>query len=152
VDNASSPHVSGAAALLEEIGIVGLNAKALLINSADDIYSEGWDKYTGWGYLNIQNALDWNAYLSNTYINDSILIETSNLQESYIYPIYANYYDLNNEDIKCTLAWRRYFDNQGNTYLQNFDLFLQGSDSNAESISEIDNVEQVVLDMQTILI
>jgi len=144
--SASAPHVTGAVGLLEEIGITGLKAKTLLINSADDLRTESWDKYTGWGFLNVQNALDWNSYLTETFIQSDTLETDLSNQIVYLEPTYADLYDLNDTNIKCTISWRRYFDILGDPYLQNFDLFLQGQDSNAESTSEIDNVEQVVLD------
>lgn len=146
--SASSPHVSGALALLQQIDVNGLNAKAVLLNSADDVNSESWDKYTGWGYLNIQNALDWNAFVTQNFISDSILTPIdNNLQTSFIYPTYADFYVANSDtNLKCTTAWRRIFDVNDDSFVQNFDLFANVGGTTDSSESAIDNVEQVFID------
>jgi|GEM_PF-3370849 len=143
--SASSPHVTGALGLLEQINITGLKAKSLLLNSADDVNSEGWDIYTGWGYLNIQNALDWNSYLEENSINTDIQIKDSNTQTTYMLPTYANFYDANSQNVKCTVVWKREFDVNGTSYLQNFDLALKNDFNYFLSNSVVDNVEQLDL-------
>ncbi len=146
--SASSPHVSGALALLQQLDVNGLNAKAVLLNSADDVNSESWDKYTGWGYLNIQNALDWNAFVSQDFISDSVLTPIdNNLQTTFIYPTYANFYSANSDtNLKCTTVWRRIFDANNDSFVQNFDLFANVDATTDLSESAIDNVEQIFVD------
>lgn len=60
------PHVSGAVAVLlqsllgTKVGVTsytGFQIKSWLIQSADDIMASGFDKDSGWGRINIENAL-----------------------------------------------------------------------------------------------
>ena len=142
--SASTPHVTASAALLSQLGLTPLEVKALLINSADDVNAVSWDRYTGWGYVNLQNAYDQNSF-SREYVFDvDNFYYDNNFYNTLIYKSLDDYFFLDsNENAKCSLVWRRSFDNNGNPFLQNFDLNLIKADSNQISNSSIDNVEQV---------
>jgi serine protease AprX len=143
--SASTPHVAGAAILLQELGLTNLEIKSVLINSADDISTSSWDKYTGWGYLNIKNALDQNAFVDTNVVDVSTNTIDSNKQTIYLYPSYSNFYDLNDVNAKCSVVWNREFDESGDPYLQNYDLYIKTDYATDTSTSSVDNVEQVYL-------
>ena len=142
--SASSPHVTASASLLGSLGLNSLEVKALLINSADDINSSSWDKYTGWGYINLQNAYDQNSFSNEFEFDVDNFYYDNNLYNTLIYKSLDDYFYLDsNENAKCSLVWRRYFDNDSNPYLQNFDLNLIKDENTELSNSLIDNVEQI---------
>jgi len=64
----AAPFVSGAASLLFSVypNLVGKQVERMLVQSANDIETPGWDQFTGAGRLNIVRALftDPNAYLT----------------------------------------------------------------------------------------
>ncbi|MCX8190273.1 MAG: S8 family peptidase [Candidatus Diapherotrites archaeon] len=160
----AAPHVTGAAALL--IGKFNLNwlqAKALLINSADDWGEPGWDINYGWGYLNLKKAY----HQGN---NTIAALMDSNYSKHY----YRGNFEAGD---KITVVWPRhcnidedtayYLDERFHYYYKNFsedycakisdiDLRLYDENGNlvSQSLSKIDNVEQVVVpeDGQYILI
>lgn len=133
----AAPHVAGAAALvIGKFGLDWLEAKALLINSADHMNSSGWNKDYGWGYLNLEKA----ALQGNYTFSDSIEKASSN-----------EYFAFLEKGDKATIAWARHcdlsgFDDSYCSQLTNLDLFLYDANEDPvhSSISEIDNVEQVV--------
>jgi subtilisin family serine protease len=55
----SAPHVSGVAALLWSLkpGYTAQQIRGVLISSAKDVWSSGWDWLTGWGRLDAYQAL-----------------------------------------------------------------------------------------------
>ena len=63
----AAPFVTGAASLLMSLNpnLTGRQAERMLVGTADDIESPGWDQFTGTGRLNIARAMqaDPNAYL-----------------------------------------------------------------------------------------
>ena len=128
----AAPHVTGAVALvINAFNLNWLESKALLINSASDINSQGWDKYSGWGYLDLNQAfVDGNKTIFNS-------IDKNNFIK------YYTYLDANQ---KVSLVWDRYCDLSANCFsLTNLDLNLIDANgvSVASSVSLIDNVEQV---------
>ena len=57
--SAAVPHVAGAILLFADHGLSNpMMQKALLINSAEDRGSTGWDKDWGWGYIDLYTALE----------------------------------------------------------------------------------------------
>ena len=64
----AAPFVSGGASLLFSVypNLTGKQVERMLVQSADDIETPGWDQFTGAGRLNIVRALftDPNAYLT----------------------------------------------------------------------------------------
>jgi len=145
----AAPHVTGAAGILLAFGYYDPSAiKALLLNSADDWSSNGpfpdkwdeqykWDKHTGWGYLNMEKA--WEG--DNPY----------NVMTVTMYDGETKYYKgTMTPTSKAALVWFKWWDYD----LSNFDMYLYEWDDNAPdkkgnlidySESEIDNVEQVVM-------
>jgi subtilisin family serine protease len=66
----ATPHVSGLAALIWSAHPDYTTAQVTerLLETAQDIESPGWDKYTGWGRIDAENALaateaPWTLYL-----------------------------------------------------------------------------------------
>ncbi|MBT4870907.1 MAG: S8 family serine peptidase [Candidatus Diapherotrites archaeon] len=129
----SAPHVTGAAGLI--VGAFETNwleTKALLINSAKDINSTGWDRYTGWGYLDLNQAY---------YDGNNTLFDSLNKNNSKSYSVYLK----NNE--KVTLTWDRFCNTSiVCSTLTDMNLYLYNSNNTlvSSSTSTIDNVEQVV--------
>jgi len=142
--SASSPHVAGSAILLSELGLNALEVKSLLINSSDDLNEIGWDKYTGWGYINLENA-----YLEKDFVDSYEYSYTNSYVDNNLF--YLTFYDSNSdyfyldsdENAKCSLVWRRQFDLLGIDYINNFDLFMSKDNSQFVSNSLVDNVEQL---------
>ncbi len=132
----AAPHVTGAVALLmKKFNLNWLQVKALLINSADDLGLEGWDKNYGWGYLNLQNAYD----QGNFTFFDSMPKDVNKKS-------YFAYLDANE---KVTLVWNRHCDVNSDTnevfcWLSNLDIYIYDTNNAliAKSDSNIDNVEQ----------
>jgi len=132
------PHISGAAALLKQYGLTALEIKALLLNTAEDKGTEGWDNAYGWGYVDLGRA---HSYILNTF--DGIV---------YDYPKFYKATSMQ-PDNTATLVWNRHIiyddvNNQvGAVYnLTNLDLFLYDEANNQKlsySQSVRDNVEQV---------
>ncbi|ACF14181.1 peptidase S8 and S53 subtilisin kexin sedolisin [Chloroherpeton thalassium ATCC 35110] len=58
--SAAAPHAAGAAALILSLHpeYTPKQVRGLLVSTADDIASEGWDHYTGGGRLNIERAVN----------------------------------------------------------------------------------------------
>ena len=133
----AAPHVAGAAGLLMGRGVTSPMAiKALLINSAEDKGSTGWDNAYGWGYIDLA-ALSFN-------INDYFL---GSVAASPDFHLYAGQAYLND---RATLAWHRRVVYTGGSYpstyytLTNLDLLAYNQTSNSlvlSSTSAIDNVE-----------
>jgi hypothetical protein len=134
----AAPHVAGAAALLMDRGIVSPMAiKALLINTAEDLGTSGWDNAYGWGYIDL-NHLDagWNQFPGT--IGPS--------------PAYQLYSGPAASGDTATLVWHRRAVYAGDSYpstyytLTDLDLYAYDEDTNTSldsSYSAIDNVEQV---------
>ncbi|MGB9640928.1 MAG: S8 family serine peptidase [Anaerolineales bacterium] len=135
----ASPHVAAAAALVMSRGVSDpLAVKALMINTAQDLGTPGWDNAYGWGYLDLYNL--------NAHINDYFLTSISAAPAFKLYagPVLSG--------DAATLVWnRRVLYNPGqlpNTVypLTNLDLYAYNEADNslvASSTSAIDNVEQV---------
>jgi serine protease AprX len=144
----AAPHIAGAYLLLQDHMGTGeaedLAQKALLINSADSWTDSGpvdgtyWNKTYGWGYVNLNKA----------YANrDNTVIDSLSVADRYhLYKGHMGAFD------KATAVWHRRVTFDGGVYpdtwyaLTNIDLFLRGESDNAllaQSISTIDNVEQV---------
>ncbi len=129
----ATPHVSGAVALLSQLGLTNLEIKSLLINTAEDRGTSGWDNIYGWGYIELGNA----------YNKSNFTLESTIENNSYkLYKID----DVSVSD-KFTLVWNRHI--IGNDILNNLDLYLY-NESNGNLInnssSSLDNVEQVISD------
>lgn len=134
----AAPHVSGAANLLLEYGLSSKGVKSLLINTAEDKGSSGWDAYYGWGEVDLNDA-----YTYRDYVIDDTVTEGS-------YKYYKVQIILVGE--KATLVW-----NKHNTYagastpttlydINDLDLRLyRESDGSLKdsSIAIKDNVEQI---------
>ncbi len=135
----AAPHVAGAAALVMSRGVTNSMAvKALLINTAQDLGSPGWDNAYGWGYIDLYNL--------NAHVNDYFL---DSVNAAPAFKLYAGP-ALNGD--AATLVWNRranYVPSQYPTTvypLTNLDLSAYDESNNnllASSTSTIDNVEQV---------
>ena len=159
----AAPHVTGAIAVLYDyIGGWPKELKAVLINTADDWidnnndWGAGWDRKHGWGYINLETALtQWRA--------DSVGLNPAGSSfDAYFWSCTLD------EGEKITAVWEREVDygyiesgdannpstNPGATDngLNNLDLFLYDFTNDvkgtqlASSVSQVDNVEQVVYD------
>ena len=54
----AAPHITGAALLLGDAGVTDpREIKALLINTADDWGTAGWDSTYGWGYVDLAKPI-----------------------------------------------------------------------------------------------
>ncbi|MDH4136653.1 MAG: S8 family serine peptidase, partial [Anaerolineae bacterium] len=138
----AAPHVAGAAALIMDRGVSNPMAiKALLINTAEDKGSTGWDNAYGWGYIDL-NHLD-------SHVNDYFAgaIAPSPAYRFYAGPAYIG--------DTATLVWHRRAVYSGDSYpstyytLTDLDLYLYNEDNNVaidSSLSGIDNVEPVEAD------
>ena len=66
----AAPHVAGAILLFADYGLSHpMMQKALLINSAEDRGTIGWDKDWGWGYIDLSTALEQIDYTERGTIN-----------------------------------------------------------------------------------
>jgi len=129
----AAPHVSGAAALLSKYGLSALEVKALLINSAEDKGTPGWDNAYGWGYLDLGKAF---AYRNSTYQGN-----VSDQGSRYYRGTIAS---------KATITWNRHSIYQVN----DLDLYLYSAGNGSlldKSEAIKDNVEQVVGSGQVVL-
>ncbi len=139
----SAPAVAGVAALLVDAGVGDPRAvKSVLVNTADDYGTTGWDPAFGWGYVNAQRAFDERQQVSLVSVGaPGTASSTLYFERTAAAPT------------KATIAWNRRV-----TYAtggmpgpggdpNNVDLFLYGATHGglvAWSTSAIDNVEQVV--------
>ena len=135
----AAPQVAGAAALVMSRGVSSpLAVKALMINTAQDMGTPGWDNTYGWGYLDLYNL--------NAHINDYFL---DSLDPAPAFKLYSGP-ALTGDT--ATLVWNRRIDYSPSQFLStlypltNLDLFAYNEADNnllASSTSLIDNVEQV---------
>lgn len=138
----AAPQVAGAAALLMNAGITDAKAvKAVLINTAESRGTTGWDPAWGWGYLDLNTA-----YQNLTGFVSAV---TPKGQTGAM----RLYRGSTSTFGKATLVWNRrpdlFFTCSGTGKPLN-DLNLYGYDENsnqaiAESISGVDNVEQILV-------
>ena len=124
----AAPHISGALALLREVGVTNpLAAKALLLNTTD---TTGWASDRGWGYANLNRAYG----QTNTFTGSAG-------------PSQARYYRGNiSGGFWSTLTWNRHFDAVSSPYLNDLDLLLYSRPDGgllSSSTSTGQNVEQV---------
>jgi serine protease AprX len=141
----AAPHVTGALALLHDLGIHDpLLLKAVLINSAEDRGTAGWDKEWGWGYVDLRSAMQ--HVINRQYATGSV--KPAGMSGSVAY-----FRTRLPAGGKVTLVWHRhagFSPSSGYTYLRalaNLKLTLiDESTSNVigTSASTIDNVQQVV--------
>lgn len=139
----SAPAAAAAAALVMHAGVTDPRAvKALLVNSADDLGSAGWDTAYGWGYLNGQRAFEERTSASTASVGAPGTATAVRL-----------YGRQTSTTSKATIAWHRHV-----TYaiggslpstgtLNNLDLLLYAEQDNSlrtSSASTRDNVEQVI--------
>jgi subtilisin family serine protease len=135
----AAPHVAGAATLVMDAGVTDpMAVKALLINTAEDKGTTGWDTAYGWGYINLTHLA---SHVTDYFAGS---VAPSPAYKFYAGPAYAN--DL------ATLVWHRraVYNNAAypSTYytLTDLDLYLYNEATNTtlgSSLSGIDNVEQV---------
>lgn len=135
----AAPHVAAAAALVMNRAVSDpMAVKALMINTAQDRGTAGWDNTYGWGYLDLYNL--------NAHINDYFL---DSLNAAPAFKLYAGT-ALNGD--AATLVWNRRVVYTPSHYpttvypLTNLDLYAYDENNNtqlAASTSSIDNVEQV---------
>ncbi len=130
----AAPHVTGAAALIiKAFNTNWLQTKAILLNSAEDVNTPGWDKYSGWGYLDLNKA-----YYEG---NNSIYTLAPGSIDNWI--LYTTRLDAND---KVTMVWERHCSSTSScSSLSNLDLSLYDTNDVkvSDSNSTIDNVEQV---------
>ena len=142
----AAPHVSGALALLHDTGIHDpLLLKAVLINSAEDRGDPGWDRYWGFGYVDLRSAMQ--HVINRQYATGSVTPAGTTGSVAYFRTRLP-------AGGKVTLVWHRhagFSPSQGYTYLRalaNLKLTLIDESTNnviGVSSSTIDNVQQVVV-------
>ncbi|MDW8103432.1 MAG: S8 family serine peptidase [Armatimonadota bacterium] len=142
----ATPHVTGALALLHDMGIHDpLLLRAVLINSAEDRGSPGWDREWGWGYVDLRAAMQ--HVVNRQYATGSV--RPAGMSGSVAY-----FRTRLPAGGKVTLVWHRragFSPYSGWTYLRalaNLRLTLiDESTGNIIGISDstIDNVQQVVV-------
>lgn len=140
----ATPHVAAAAVWMMDYGLNALEIKALLVNTAEDINTTGWDKYSGWGYIDLVSDLNDLCYVSGFTDDDPKFFTINGVYEAE----------------RVTLTWFRNieYDEEENTNgtaydLSNLDLFLYDEEDNSlvvSSTSDIDNVEQIKSDISFI--
>lgn len=141
----AAPHVAGAATLLHDVGISDPRAvKAVLINTADFIQGQTtWNATYGWGYINLDNA-----YLrrTNWFLHDVTPRNTPGWYKLYKVPSPV-------VGDKATMVWNRHvnYNNASDPTiyynLNDLNLRFYRESNNAwvaESLSDMDNVEQIV--------
>ncbi len=138
----AAAHVAGAAALIHErLGRDALATKALLINSAEDLSTAGWDAATGWGAVDLDRA-----EASADYVYGGA-IDPSPAHQLYVANLAA--------DDHVTLAWNRHVLYAGGIdpveydEVANLDLYLYDEDDGSavdSDTSVVDNVHRVVAD------
>lgn len=163
--SSASPHTGGGILLLTDMGVSSpMAAKAILINAADainemntsstadDVYVDGsfWSRRYGWGYLNMGQA-----YIHGLdYFTGSIVAAP----ETADYRLYVGQM-FNHE--KATLVWNRHVAYAGNAFptqiegLSDLDLTAWRESDNGvlgQSISRIDNVEQIDVDEDAVVV
>lgn len=142
----AAPHVTGALALLRDLGIHDpWVLRAVLINSAEDRGTAGWDKDWGWGYVDLRSAM--HHVVNRQYASGFVTpAGTSGSVRYYRTRLPAGG--------KVTLVWPRhagFSPSAGYTYLRalaNLNLTLIDESTSSvigTSTSTIDNVEQVVV-------
>jgi serine protease AprX len=127
----AAPHVTGAAVLLNQLGVSDpLAIKAVLINSADGL---GWAPDLGWGYANLTTAFQHHDYAKDTLAGGGL-----------------RYYRGTAAGVfKSTLTWNRHIGAAGNGTASLFNplhLYLYSRGNNTllgQQESGIDNVKQV---------
>lgn len=163
--SSASPHTGGGIVLLWDMGTTSaMAAKAVLLNTtdamedngtsttADDVYVAGslWNKRYGWGYLNLGQA-----YLHGL---DVFMDSVPPAPETADYRLYRGAMFANE---RATLVWQRHVAYNGATYptqiesLSDLDLFCFRETDNAllsSSISPIDNVEQLDVDVDATVV
>ena len=153
------PRHGGYRGTLDYIGDWPKELKAVLINTADDWnegWGAGWDRKHGWGYINLETAL-------TQWRTDSVGLNPAGSSfDAYFWSCTLD------DGEKITAVWEREVDygyiesgdannpstNSGVTDngLNNLDLFLYDFTNDvkgtqlASSVSQVDNVEQVVYD------
>lgn len=139
----AAPHVAGATLLLCDVGVQDpREVKAILINTADDWGSTGWDATYGWGYLNLNLA-----YLHR---NDAFIGSVTPSGTTGDYKLYkCTGMDLGE---KATLAWYRRAVYNGSSdpstvyTLSDLNLRLYDESNNtliSSDLGGVDNVHQV---------
>ncbi len=133
----AAPHVSGAATILTDIGLNPNEVKALLINSAEDFGTRGWDPHYGWGYIDLNKA-----FFEKNFVFSSKVLKNE-------FKFYKTNFNLGD---KATLVWNRHIIYSGSQFpsiyypLNDLDLYLFNFSNGQEissSTSRLDNVEQV---------
>ncbi len=130
----AAPHVTGAAVLIWNAGVNDAKAiKAILLNSSDDVNESGWDRWTGWGYLNLENAYSQKNHYDVNYLqkNSTVLYSVSLA-----------------DGAKATLVWNRRLNSDWSSPydLSDLNLYLYNVDNSLADLNEnstIDNVEQI---------
>src|SRR5204862_6575023 len=127
----AAPHITGAAALLTQLGIADpLSIKAVLINSAD---GGGWAPDFGWGYANLTTAFQHHDNVKDTLAASSLRYYRGTAGGSF----------------KATMTWNRHIGASGNgtaSFFNPLHLYLYNRGNNtllAQAESAIDNVKQV---------
>jgi hypothetical protein len=138
----SSPGIAAASALLIDAGVTDPRAvKAVLLNSADDLGTPGWDAAYGWGYYNGERA--WAE-------RDDVVVASYAASGA----ASRRYFErTTSAPTKATLVWNRHVNYEpglavpASGVLNDLDLSLyetRGGALRAASASPRDNVEQVV--------
>lgn len=140
----AAPHVAGAIALLKDYGPwSNINVKAILINTADDWGSTGWDDRHGWGYINLDEAWEhrwWGWH--TTFISPG--------EEYWLTGTMQN-------GDKTTVVWNCHgIDQYNNPLLSDIDLYVYVRNPNGtkgsligSSTDNTNNVKQVVSNVST---
>jgi subtilisin family serine protease len=121
----ATPHIAGAAALLESAGVSDpLAVKALLINTAD--FSGFWQGNSGWGYTNLNTAQAQLNYATGSLAPGDIRLYRASPAGTF----------------RASLAWNRHV--SGSTSTLNFiHLYLYQEDTGAILTSSTDSHQNV---------
>ncbi|MFT7615334.1 MAG: hypothetical protein ACI8Y7_000140 [Candidatus Woesearchaeota archaeon] len=133
----AAPIVSGAALLLSQAGLNHLEIKGVIINSAEDKGTFGWDSAWGWGFIDLSTAYE----------------QINKTQMLYLQPNQSVYFLANSTDnLTATLVWERVAPYAAGTAppissvseLTDVDLYIYHTNGTllAKSISILDNVER----------
>lgn len=135
----AAPQVAGALALLADGGVIdALDQKALLLNTAEDFGTAGWDASFGWGYIDLDRAYQHRADV----FSDSVAAQPD--FKLYAGPALAG--------DTATLVWNRRVTYNDQYYpsqyygLTDLDLYLfddAGGSQLDSDLTVIDNVQQV---------
>lgn len=149
----AAPHVVGAMTLLADVGVTDPKAqKALLINTAEDWGTAGWDKTYGWGYMDLEHL-----YFHRADVFQDTIKPTSD--PDYYFDLYRVTGMTSGE--KATLVWNRHVLYNGSSdpttwyTLNNLNLHLYSEEEStviATNAGATDNVEQVKSDRDAALI